>query len=264
MPVIIPQALQTLRNARAAEDQRVQLAVATAANQAKSQFMATMSHELRTPLNAIVGYADLIDLELCGPVTADQREKLMRMRQSTMQLRQLIDDVLDFERVERGVEKVLVETVELEELVQHAVALVEPQALKKRLRISVDLPEGVVISTDADKLRRVLVNLLSNAVKYTEVGGIRLSARVDGNAVWFDVRDTGIGIEPAHQAKIFEPFWQADQRLTRKVGGAGLGLSIVRRTLQHLGGDISVASIPGRGSTFTFHVPFMGETQTAA
>lgn len=256
MPFVVPRVMATLHDARTAEDRRVQLAVATEASQAKSQFVATMSHELRTPLNAIVGYADLIDLELCGPITPDQRSKLGRIRASTTQLRQLVDDVLDFERSERSMESLVLTETDVATLVKTAEAVIEPQAAEKGLQLKLDVPEGRVITTDADKLRGVLINILSNAVKYTETGEVSLSTRVEADGVRFDVRDTGIGIDPKYHARIFDPFWQVDQRLTRKVGGAGLGLSIVRKTLQRLGGQVSVTSAPGAGSTFSIRVPF--------
>jgi signal transduction histidine kinase len=238
---------------RAAEEART---VAESANRAKSQFLAVMSHELRTPLNAILGYGELLSMEICGPVADDQRDKLARMRSSALYLVALIGQVLDFERIEAGQEQVLAERTDISEFLRRAASDIEPQAMKKGLTLTITAPdEPVHVTTDLAKLRQIVLNLLSNAVKFTEQGEIQLSARrVDGE-IEFSVRDTGMGIPPEHQEQIFDPFWQADQRLTRTVGGAGLGLTIVQRVTQLLGGRVAVESAPGRGATFTVRLP---------
>jgi PAS domain S-box-containing protein len=238
---------------RAAEEART---VAESANRAKSQFLAVMSHELRTPLNAILGYGDLLSMEICGPVADDQRDKLARMRSSALYLVALIGQVLDFERIEAGQEQVLAERTDISEFLRRAASDIEPQAMKKGLTLTITAPdEPVHVTTDLAKLRQIVLNLLSNAVKFTEQGEIQLSARrVDGE-IEFSVRDTGMGIPPEHQEQIFDPFWQVDQRLTRTVGGAGLGLTIVQRVTQLLGGRVAVESAPGRGATFTVRLP---------
>jgi signal transduction histidine kinase len=237
------------------------------ANRAKSDFLAVMSHELRTPLNAIIGYAEIIRHELCGPVTSDQHEKLRRMRHSADELLRLINQVLDLERLGAGKEQVVLETTEVGDLLRAAAADVEPLAAERGLTLTVVAPNPpIIIVTDVAKLTQIVLNLMSNAVKYTERGEVRVSVdQVSGvnGALRLIVKDTGIGIQPEHRGHIFEPFWQADQRLTRRVGGTGLGLTIVHRLTALLGGDISVESTPGKGSTFTVRLP-LSPSRTAA
>jgi signal transduction histidine kinase len=234
------------------------------ANRVKSDFLAVMSHELRTPLNAIIGYAELIRGELCGPVTSDQQEKLRRMRRSADELLRLINQVLDLERLGAGQEQVVLESAEVGDLIRSAAADVEPAAVERGLTLRVVAPDPpLIVVTDVTKLQQILLNLMSNAVKYTERGEVRVSVDHGNGLLHFVVQDTGIGIQPEHRRHIFEPFWQADQRLTRRVGGTGLGLTIVHRLTQMLGGQISVESTPGKGSTFTVQLP-LSPSRTAA
>ncbi len=238
---------------------------AQTANRVKSDFLAVMSHELRTPLNAIIGYGELLRAGLCGPLTADQEEKLARMRRSADELLRLVNQVLDLERMGAGKEHVFAEPTEVGDLVRATVAEVELQAAERGLRLIVDPPDPpVTVVADVAKLRQILLNLLSNAVKYTEHGEIRISVRPANSALQFVVQDTGIGIHPDHRLRIFEPFWQADQRLTRRVGGTGLGLTIAQRLTQMLGGEISVESTLGQGSTFTVDLPLAPQQGAAA
>jgi signal transduction histidine kinase len=238
---------------------------AQAASRAKSDFLAVISHELRTPLNAIIGYAELLQDGVFGPVTVDQHEKLYRMRRSADQLLRLINQVLDIERTTAGRDRVLPEPTALGDLVRGAVAEVELQAAERGLRLVIEpsVPSLIIVA-DADKLRQILLNLLSNAVKYTERGEVRVGIERRDASLELIVQDTGIGIRPEHRARIFEPFWQADQRLTRKVGGTGLGLAIVHRLTELLGGEISVESTPGAGSTFTVRLPVSPPQHAAA
>jgi signal transduction histidine kinase len=232
------------------------------ASQAKSDFFAVMSHELRTPLNAIIGYEDILALEIFGPVTVDQREKLVRIRHSADHLLTMINQVLDFERISNGRTETFAEPTHIEEVLQRAAAVVEPHAMQKGLKLTIEPPgDSMVCVTDGGKLRQILINLLSNAVKFTERGEVRLSAERMNGSLQVRVRDSGIGIRPEHCRRIFDPFWQADQRLTRTVGGTGLGLSIVERLTRLLGGEVSVASSPGQGSTFTVVLPVEGAQQ---
>ncbi len=232
-------------------------------SRAKSDFFAIISHELRTPLNAIVGYEDILELEIFGPITADQREKLTRIRHSADHLLMMINQVLDFERMSNGRAEAFAEATHVTEVLHRAVAAVEPHAMQKGIKLTIEPPSGAMVCvTDGGKLRQILINLLSNAVKFTERGEVRLTAeRLNGN-LQVRVRDSGIGIRAEHCQRIFDPFWQADQRLTRTVGGTGLGLSIVQRLARLLGGDVSVASTPGQGSTFTVVLP-VGDTAQA-
>ena len=235
------------------------------ANRVKSDFLAVMSHELRTPLNAIIGYGEIIRHELCGPVTSDQQEKLRRMRRSADELLRLINQVLDLERIGAGQEQVVLETAEVGDLLRATAADVEPLAAERGLTLTITSPDPpIIIVSDVDKLRQILLNLMSNAVKYTERGEVRVSVDQTNGMLRLVVQDTGIGIQPEDRHHIFEPFWQADQRLTRRVGGTGLGLTIVHRLTQLLGGEISVESTPGQGSTFTVRLPLSPSRNVAA
>jgi PAS domain S-box-containing protein len=229
---------------------------AQAANEAKSAFLATMSHELRTPLAAIIGYEELLADGITGPVTDEQREQLARIKGSAAHLLALIDEVLTFARVDAKCELVQRQPTSVAALVDATATLVMPLAVAKGLAFAVRMPEPpLTLDTDPLKVRQILVNLLGNAVKFTPRGAVELTVRADDGAVSFDVRDTGIGIVPEHVEHIFDPFWQVAQTTTRTAGGAGLGLSVARRLARLLGGDVTVASVVGRGSTFTLWLP---------
>ncbi len=239
----------TIENSRLFEE-------AQEASRVKSEFISAMSHEFRTPLSAVIGYAELLELELAGPLTEKQREQIERIQTSAWHLTELIEDILTFSRMEIGREDLRHEPVELASLVGAAAAMVEPVAAKKGLAFHVSLPDQPVeVVTDAGKVRQVLVNLLGNAVKFTEEGEVWLEAGEEEEGVFFAVRDTGIGIEPEQLDMIFEPFWQVDQSVTRKAGGTGLGLTVTRSLARLLGGDVTVASTLGVGSTFTVRLP---------
>ena len=232
---------------------------AASANRVKSEFMATMSHELRTPLNAILGYTSLLADEITGPVSAAQQEQLLRIRASATHLLGLIDEVLSFSRLEAGREQLSMQEVDVRAVFEEAASLVRPMAAAKKLPLVVELPSEtggpLHLETDLLKLRQILVNLLTNAVKFTDHGTIVLAADVDGDGVVFSVRDSGIGIPHAHIERVFEPFWQVEQAASRRVGGTGLGLSVTRRLARLLGGEVTVASTQGQGSTFTVRLP---------
>jgi PAS domain S-box-containing protein len=225
------------------------------ANRAKADFLAIMSHELRTPLNAIMGYSDLLDAEISGPITLKQHRQLARIRASARHLLQLIEEILAFARMEDGGEEVSLEDVGAEQIVREAVAIIEPLAVAKNLGISVDVDSQTVLRTDAGKVRHILVNLLSNAVKFTELGGVSVVLRANSGVLHIEVRDTGIGILPEQIERIFEPFWQGERPTTRRVGGTGLGLSVSRRFARLLGGDITVTSEAGKGTHFHVELP---------
>jgi len=229
---------------------------AVAANDAKSTFLASMSHELRTPLTAIIGYEELLADGITGPVTDPQRQQLGRIKASATHLLGLIDEILTYSRVEAGSERAQMEVVEVRIVLEDAAALVAPLVDDRGLVLTVELPHRPLsVCTDVQKLRQILVNLLSNATKFTEHGGITLSAGRSRRQILFHVRDTGIGIPQQHLQQIFEPFWQVDQRANRRVGGTGLGLTVSRRLAQLIGGDLSVESDVGGGSTFTLQIP---------
>ncbi|HEV2130675.1 MAG TPA: GAF domain-containing protein, partial [Longimicrobiaceae bacterium] len=224
---------------------------AQAASRAKSEFISAMSHEFRTPLTAIVGYGELLELELAGPLNEKQREQIGRIQISAWHLTELIEDILTFSRMEAGREELRVEHVEVASIVAAAAAMVEPVAEKKGLAFRVRLPdEPLALQIDPGKVRQILVNLLGNAVKFTDAGEVCLQARADGEAVVLEVHDTGIGIAREQLERIFDPFWQVDQSATRQAGGTGLGLTVTRSLARLLGGEIGVESTPGEGSTF--------------
>jgi signal transduction histidine kinase len=227
-----------------------------AATEAKSDFLAVMSHELRTPLTAIIGYAELLQLGVPEPVTPGQHDQAERIEVSARHLLQLIEEILTLVTLDTGEMKVRAESVAVAELIRRAAAIIEPMTRTKNLTFEVDYPtEDLILRTDPDKIVQVLLNLLSNAVKFTEKGGIRLSGQREGEAVRFDVMDTGIGLDAAHVDRIFEPFWQVERPITRRAGGTGLGLTISRRLLDLLGGELHVLSTPGSGSRFSVTVP---------
>jgi PAS domain S-box-containing protein len=229
---------------------------AVGANRAKSDFLAVMSHELRTPLNAVVGYADLLQLEVPDPLTAIQQEQVGRIKESARHLLYLIEEILTFSQLEAGREEIRLEWTELGEILGEVADMVRPLAEAKGLRFLLRAPpRRLAIETDAHKLRQVLLNLLDNAVKFTDHGEIELMVEPSNEAVALSVRDTGIGILPQHRERMFDAFWQAEQSTTRKVGGAGLGLSVTRHLTQLLGGEISVTSESENGSTFTLRLP---------
>ena len=227
---------------------------ALAASEAKSAFLATMSHELRTPLNAIIGYQSLLKEGIDGSLNESQLAQLSRIRASADHLLMLIDEVLTFSRLEAGKETVRRYEVELRPIVEEAVMMVRPVAGAKGLGLRVEVPDARLF-IDAGKLRQILLNLLSNAVKFTKHGEIIVRARVKDGAAEISISDTGIGIATENLERIFEPFWQVEQSSTRRAGGTGLGLSVSRSLARLLGGDVTVESKLGHGSTFTVTVP---------
>ena len=255
---------------------RAARSVAEHANDAKSQFVATMSHELRTPLNAVLGYVDLLELEIAGPLTTEQRGYLDRVTGSARHLLGLINEVLDLSKVEAGQMTVALQPTVAGAEVFAATALVAPQAARKGLNVAVVAPEGggARVLADPDRLRQVLVNLLGNAVKFTEPGG-RVTVRIDANPVGgpplgtggrpfacITVADTGIGIPLDRLDAVFEPFVQVEMSeggrasvYTRRHGGTGLGLTIARRLARLMGGDLTAESTVGAGSTFSLWLP---------
>jgi signal transduction histidine kinase len=227
-----------------------------AANQAKVDFLSVVSHELRTPLTAVIGYSELLSLGIPEPLTARQGEQLERIEIAANHLLQLIDQILTIANLEAGTISMVPREVRLAAILQRAEAIARPLAREKRLEMTIEAPDpDVVLTTDPDRLLQVFINLLSNAVKFTESGSIQVRASRLGDAVEVTVRDTGIGIEPGTIARIFEPFRQIESPTTRRSGGTGLGLTISRRLLELLGGEIEVESTPGEGSTFTVRLP---------
>ena len=229
---------------------------ALVASQAKSSFLAVMSHELRTPLNAIIGYSELLGDGVAGPLLPKQQEQVGRVQASARHLLQLINEVLAFARIEAGREEAQVELIDLYGLVRETAALVEPLAVLKELALRVEIPDGVAtVSTDPGKVRQILLNLLSNAVKFTDAGEVLLRARLEAETIHLEVKDTGIGIPAEQMRKIFDPFWQIEQSSTRRAGGTGLGLSVMRQLVHLLGGEVILSSTEGEGSSFVVRLP---------
>ncbi len=231
------------------------------ANQAKSMFLANMSHELRTPLNAIIGYSELIREELEESGVHEASDDLEKIRGAGKYLLNIVSDVLDLSKIEAGRVDMFWESFDLDELVLDVASWIRPQAEKTRNRVELLQPGGALgtISADKTRLRQALVNLLSNACKFTENGVIRLSvfreALTSGDWIVFKVSDTGIGMTPDIVRELFQPFTRGDLETMRKYEGSGLGLAISRRLCRMMGGDITVESTPGKGSTFTARIP---------
>jgi PAS domain S-box-containing protein len=227
---------------------------AEAASRAKGQFLAVMSHELRTPLNAILGYSELLEMGVHGPVTDAQREAVARVRRSGQHLLSLVNNVLNLERAEVGQLEADFATLTVAQLFADADALTRPQAEAKGITFTVEVPPpDLLVLCEREKAGQVLVNLLSNAVKFTRAGGrVTLSYEVGEEMVGLRVADSGVGIPRDALERIFEPFVQLDAGLTRAAEGAGLGLAISRRLARLMGGDVTAESEVGKGSTFTF------------
>ena len=232
-------------------------AAADAANRSKAEFLAVMSHELRTPLNSIGGYVDILDTGLRGPLTEDQRADLHRIRRSQEHLLGIINDILNFTRLEATEIRYDIIDVPVRALVTDLDAIVGSLARAKSIEYSVKLPSPkVFVCTDPDKLRQILVNLVSNSVKFTPPGGriaVRCARRKD--TVTIEVEDTGRGIPPDKLEAVFEPFVQLDSGLTRTTEGTGLGLAISRGLARGMGADIIVRSEVGVGSVFILTLP---------
>ncbi len=226
------------------------------ATRVKSDFVATMSHELRTPLNTLMGYTDLLACEEFGPLTEEQRDVLDRMNHSARELLDLINATLDWGRFEAEPVALDVAAFSLPDLIAELDREIAYQRRRRGLHFVADIePAAATVRTDRNKLKVILKNLLTNAVKFTEHGGVEVSARAVDNGVEIAVRDTGIGIDPAVLPVIFEPFRQGEPAATRRFGGVGLGLYVVRRLVEVLGGTVTVDSQPGRGSVFRVWLP---------
>jgi signal transduction histidine kinase/ActR/RegA family two-component response regulator len=231
---------------------------AEAATVAKSRFLAAMSHEIRTPLSGVLG---LLGLMLEEPLPARQRERAAIALASAQSLLEILNDILDISKLEAKQIRIAPESIEIRPLVAEVVELMAPAAERKGLALDFTVEDGVPawIVADPMRLRQVLCNLLSNATKFTDEGTIAVRIgyvpRGDEGELRVEVQDTGIGIAPDQQERIFLDFVQADSSLTRRAGGTGLGLAICRQLVEMMGGAIAVRSVPGMGSTFSFALP---------
>ena len=238
---------------------RIALDQAREAGRLKDVFLSTISHELRTPLTGIIGYAHLLLDGYSGPLTADQERDVSQISASGEHLLGLIAEILDISRMESGTITLHPEVVSVREAVAHAIAVTQPLAVSAGLTLGWDAAEGLPpVVADPGRVQQVLVNLIGNAIKFTKEGSVGVDAQVDGTRVAIRVADTGIGIAPEHLELVFEPFRQVDDALTRQRGGTGLGLAISRRLARMMGGDVTVESTLGRGSTFTLWLPTNG------
>ena len=243
---------------------------AEAASKAKSEFLAIMSHELRTPLNAVLGYSELMELGISGPITDKMREQIGRIRMSATHLLGLVNDILDLAKVEAGRLQVSTSPCSALGTLTAAITLIQPQAAARGLELTVGPhdDDSVVYRGDDERVRQILINLLSNAVKFTAPGG-KISVRIDNSRspdpdtrlqpsrsyVSFRVIDTGSGIPREKLISIFDPFVQAESGHSRTREGSGLGLTISRRLARLMGGDLTVRSEVGKGSTFSLWLP---------
>jgi signal transduction histidine kinase len=252
-------AIQNARLFHEIEDKSRQLEIAS---KHKSQFLANMSHELRTPLNAILGYTELILDNIYGEAPEKMRAVLGRVEANGKHLLGLINDVLDLSKIEAGQLMLSLNDYSIKDMVHGVYVAVEPLASSKKLAFTVELPPNLPVARGDDRrLTQVLLNLVGNAIKFTDHGEVAIKASATNGTYTIAVRDTGPGILPADQEKIFEEFQQVDSSQTKTKSGTGLGLSIAKRIVEMHGGRLWVESSPACGSTFAFTVPIRVEQQ---
>jgi PAS domain S-box-containing protein len=237
---------------RALRERGVQL---EEASQAKTQFLAVMSHELRTPLNAIGGYVQLMEMEVQGPITHEQKESLARITRAQRHLLRLINEILDLSRIEAGHVEYTIEEFGVGGVIESVMPMLEPQIVGAGLEAAVNVAPALLVCADREKVQQILINLLTNAVKFTPPGGrITVSARRTDGSVIVSVTDSGIGIAADKLESVFEPFVQVRSN-HRSAQGTGLGLTISRNLARGMQGDLAVESTQGKGSTFSLRLP---------
>ncbi|HEY1269706.1 MAG TPA: GAF domain-containing protein [Candidatus Binatia bacterium] len=255
-------AIENVRLFKEIQDKNQQL---EAASRHKSQFLANMSHELRTPLNAIIGFTRLVLRKTEGQIAPLQTDNLQKVLVSSEHLLKLINGVLDLSKVEAGRMEVYAENFRVEDIIRVATSTVEPLLKDGRVRLVTEIaPEMPTLFTDKEKLKQSMLNLLSNAAKFTEKGEIKVSAWSENGSLKVVVADTGIGMTPEALKVIFDEFRQADMSTTRKYGGTGLGLALVKKFAQLMGGDIAAESEAGKGSKFIMTLPIAYKPQETA
>lgn len=233
------------------------------ARRAKADFLSVMSHELRTPLTAVVGYADLLEAGIPGPVTEAQQIHLQRIKESAWSLLELIDGILGYARYEGEEPDMNVEVVEPAALVDDAVEVYRSSLREKGLELDLEVPPGLpAFRTDREKAVRILLHVLSNAHKFTDSGAVRIRVDRDDDWIHFMVEDSGPGIPREDMSAIFEPFWQGQRADTRRHGGTGMGLSLARRLSELLSGRLQVESEVGKGTTVHLSLPREGPHPT--
>jgi signal transduction histidine kinase len=222
----------------------------------KSQFVANVSHELRTPLNAVIGFSKILIRKTDGQIADRQRRNLEHIHESGKQLLELVNDLLDIERLEAGVLRTTIHEFDLGELCKTLVETLTPQASAKGIGLVADLPDQLpMLPSDEGRVRQIITNLVVNAIKYSESGTVSLTVSVERRAVRISVADQGMGIAPEELPHIFEAFRQIDGSTTRAAGGVGLGLYLVKQMCDMLGAEISASSTLGEGSTFVVEFP---------
>jgi signal transduction histidine kinase len=235
---------------------------AQAANEAKSRFLAMMSHELRTPLGAIGGYTALLEDEIPGPLTDEQRKYLARIRHNQAHLLQLVNELLDLGKIESGRVELHPDLVPVQKVVDNTYSMIEPQVRASGLRLEVDAGDpDLRFYADRERVEQIVLNLLSNAVKFTAPGGnVRIAVTEEADKIYLSVQDTGCGIPADKLEAVFEAFFQVEASRSRTYGGTGLGLAISRQLARAMGGDLRVKSALGEGSTFALSLPRQSES----
>ncbi|HEX4934303.1 MAG TPA: GAF domain-containing sensor histidine kinase [Gemmatimonadaceae bacterium] len=232
-----------------------QYAAVIEARRAKDEFLANISHELRTPLTSVLGYISILQEELSGPLTEGQRHDLAHVKRASERLLELIEDLLELTTLTRGDISLFVEEFDPALVLREVVSAVQGRSRDVELRVGEPPPFMPRMKSDRKKIARILASLLGNAYKFTAHGHVDVGVTLVGDRVLFQVSDTGIGIPPEAQERVFEEFRQLDGSVTRRYGGSGLGLALARRLARLLGGDVALRSEPGTGTTFTLALP---------
>src|SRR5262249_50058556 len=258
------QAAIAIENVRLFDEIRDKSRQLQLASEHKSQFVSSMSHELRTPLNAIIGLTDMLVTNAARFGTEKAQEPLQRVNRAGTHLIGLINQVLDLSKIEAGKLELTPQSVQLAPLINEVIGTAGQLAEQNKNRLVVDSQENLgALTVDPMRLRQILLNLLSNACKFTKEGEVTLRARkISDGRHWVElsISDTGIGMTPEQQAKLFEEFSQVDAATAQRFGGTGLGLAITRKLARMMGGDVTVMSEPGKGSIFTVRLPSSGVT----